>query len=176
MKQDKKIKDILENEEGQAIFELVIFLPVMLYLLVMLLNVGNSINASINQQQATRGYTYYLLKGNSLGFRRGDLDGLTGAGNVNEVSAFIVGWRVEQESSGTKSFGSSYRLPTLPWIGQDPEDCMDKTDSGEQRTECIKIFTIYGICGESYALTEGAYFKSDYPGSPLGNQKNCNFK
>lgn len=174
MKQNKSFKEIIENEEGQAIFELVIFLPVMLYLMVMLLNVGNSINASINQQKATRGYTYYLLKGNSLGNRRGDLATLTGS--INEVSSFIVGWRAEQQGGGTQSFGSFYRLPTLPWVGEGDEDCMAKSSSGDPQTECIKVFTIYGVCGETYAMTDGSYFKSDYPGSPLGNQKNCNFK
>ena len=55
-----KIK-LLDNK-GQAVFETMMFLPVLLFFVVYMTRTGNAINASINQQKATRGYTYYLLK------------------------------------------------------------------------------------------------------------------
>ena len=62
----KKLKKISLKEEGQAIFELLVFLPVFLFLFVVIYNIGNSINISINQQKATRRYFYYIQKGNSF--------------------------------------------------------------------------------------------------------------
>ncbi|OIQ18548.1 MAG: hypothetical protein BM556_09850 [Bacteriovorax sp. MedPE-SWde] len=172
-----EIIDNIENEEGQAIFEFVVFLPVMLYLLVMIIQVGNSVNASINQQKATRGYAFYLLKGNSLGNRLMDFTAYEGSADaLTEVSSFIVGWRLEQDSGGRNSYASYYQLPELPWVGGDPVDCRDPTDPGEGKSGCIKIFTMFGVCGETYTMHEDGFFKADYPGSQAGFQKNCNFR
>ena len=175
MRVNESSKDILNREDGQAIFEFMIFLPIMLYMLLMLMNIGNSVNASINQQKAARGYTFYLLKGNSLGNRRIDLAGLeSGGGSLQEVSSFIIGWRAEQDSAGQKSYASSYKLPTLPWGDNQEEDCLDKTDSSESKTQCIKVFTIFGICGETYVSDGAKLFRSDSP--EFGSFKSCNFK
>ena len=53
------------REEGQALFEFVVFLPFLLFILVLMFTLGNAINGSINQQKAARRYFFYLNKGNS---------------------------------------------------------------------------------------------------------------
>ena len=53
------------NSKGQAMFEFIIFLPFVVVLFKMFLNIGGAINGSINQQKQLRGYFYYLNKGNS---------------------------------------------------------------------------------------------------------------
>jgi hypothetical protein len=142
-------------------------------MLLMILNVGNSINASINQQKAARGYTFYLLKGNSLGNRRVDLKEYEG--DLTEVSSFMIGWRAEQDSSGKKSYGSAYKLPTLPW-GDDSqeEDCLERTDGSSRKSQCIKVFTMFGVCGETYVSDGSQLFRSDSP--EFGSMKSCNFR
>ena len=64
----------LLNNEGQAIFETMLFVPVLLFFVAYIVRVGSAINSSINQQTVTRSYTYYLLKGNSKGNRTSDLE------------------------------------------------------------------------------------------------------
>ena len=72
--------NILENSEGQAIFELILFMPFLVYFVTLLFTAGNSINGSINQQKAVRGYFYHLLKGNSNLPVKLDLDAFKSAG------------------------------------------------------------------------------------------------
>lgn len=174
MKSSEQDRNFVENEEGQAIFEFMIFLPVMLYMLVMLINVGNSINASINQQKAARGYLFYLIKGNSQGNRKTDLADFA-TKPLTEVSSFIIGWRARQDGTGTKSYGSAYKLPTLPWGNStQDEDCDEKTDASEKTTQCIKVFTMVGVCGETYISNGSEFFHSSIP--EFGAMKSCNFK
>ncbi|EQC43484.1 hypothetical protein [Bacteriovorax sp. Seq25_V] len=168
-------KKIKENEEGQAMFELVLFVPIMVYLGGLIMNFGNSINASINQQKATRGYSYYLLNGNSNGLADRELKQLP---NLSIVSNNIIGWRFQEEGNGSISFGSFYRLPNVPFAGSDAEDCLEKYS--ENQTSCIKIFTLYGVCGETYArmATDNSFFRVDYPGNSVGysSKSICAFK
>ena len=53
------------NKKGQAMFEFVIFLPFVIVLFKMFLNIGGAINGSINQQKTLRGYFYHTLRGSS---------------------------------------------------------------------------------------------------------------
>ncbi len=171
----KKYFDIYKNEDGQAMFELVLFVPILIYLGGLIMNFGNSINASINQQKFTRGYTYYLLNGNSNGLIERDLRQLA---NLNLVSANIIGWRFKEEGSGSVSFGAYYRLPNVPFAGSASEDCLEKFS--DNQTSCIKIFTLYGICGETYSRmsTDNTFFRVDYPRNSVGysSKSICAFK
>ena len=170
-----KITNLIKNENGQAVFETLLFLPVLFYLAVVMIKVGNSINASINQQKATRGYTFYLLKGNSLGQRVSDLKYLeTQASGIENASSFIIAWKINPDLE--KFHGSYYKLPTFAGASASDEDCLeDKIEDGV--TSCIKVFTMFGVCGESYMLTPSeGYHKSDYPGGPQGYSKSCLFK
>jgi hypothetical protein len=54
----KNFKTKFLNQEGQAVFELLIFLPFLLFLYTIYYTAGNAINGSINQQKAVRGYFY----------------------------------------------------------------------------------------------------------------------
>ena len=47
---------MVANRKGQAIFEFIIFLPILLILYGVLVSVSSAINGSINQQKATRGF------------------------------------------------------------------------------------------------------------------------
>ena len=102
-----KKKKIL-NDKGQAIFEFVLFLPFIIFLYTVLVNLTNSINGSINQQKATRGYFYRLLKQDSRAPNRIDIEFFMGAG-INVVGPVSVGWR--RKSLGeSQSFGTCYKF------------------------------------------------------------------
>lgn len=169
------IREILKNEEGQSIFELVLFLPIFLYLLVVLINIGNSINTSINQQKATRGYTHYLMKGNSYAFNKSELKAYEDAAAGFElVGAYIIGWRYKTGSSNQSSVGSFFNLPNVPFSGNDRENCEEKTDGN--KSHCIKIFTFYGVCGETYGRNGNNNIDIiNYPGSskPISDKSSC---
>lgn len=164
----KKLLKPLKNNKGQAVFELVLFVPIFLYLMSVLLNVGNSINSSINQQKATRGYTYYLLKGNSYTHRKTDLRALE-AGSTDQVQnlgSYIIGWRLKRYGA-EGSIGTYYQMPNVPFSSSIDEDCEEPGDDNE--TTCLKVFTLYGVCGETYSRIGGSsYARIDYPlpGSP----------
>ena len=148
------------KEKGQAIFELIIFLPILIFFLIVISNYGNSINASINQLKASRSYLFYLLKGNSMGIRTIDFSDFRSEG-VQSIGNFIIGWR-ETSEGDSNSFGSCYEMPALP--GNSTSDfslCKDKIE--QNQTKFIKIFTMYGICGETYKLDSGSstYYPSN---------------
>ncbi len=80
------VKTILKNQKGQAIFELIIFLPFLIFLYTIYSTTGNAINGSINQQKAVRGYFYGLLRGNSYINTTTDLD------EFSEKAISVVGF------------------------------------------------------------------------------------
>ena len=53
------------NQTGQALIELIIFLPLMFMFYSMISGFANAINASINQQKVARAYFYYKVQNNS---------------------------------------------------------------------------------------------------------------
>ncbi len=159
LKKRMKKKKLLD-EKGQALFEAMIFIPIFLYLVVMLINIGNSINVAINQNQATRAYTYFVMKGNSDGLGRSDLAALSGT--FTEVGSFIIGWSQDYVNN-TNPIASSFHIPTLPWAEAEDENCKDKSNA--QDTNCIKVFTLYGVCGESFVNSGSGLFRTLDPTS-----------
>ena len=117
------VKKILKSEEGQSIVETMLFLPIFVYFIVFLTKAGSAINTSINQQKSTRAYTYYLLKGNSNGFRQTDLGG--NIQDFNLVSSFILGFRERSGSGGQTSFATCHSIPNLPWLEVSGQECDD---------------------------------------------------
>ena len=53
------------HQKGQALIELIIFLPLMFMFYSMISGFANAINGSINQQKIARSYFYYRLQNNS---------------------------------------------------------------------------------------------------------------
>lgn len=150
---DKKNEHSTENEDGQAIFEFIIFLPFFIFFFTIMITIGNAINGSINQQKATRRYFYYLIKGNS---RAPDLTDLDAFANLNLVGQSSVGWR--EKSKNKTSFGTCYRFQTL-FSGDEGETCDEPLD-GENRSRFVRVFTFYGICGDSYQRV-GSHFRNE---------------
>lgn len=144
-----------KHEEGQAIFEFIIFLPFLMYMVTVLINSGNAINASINQQKSTRGYAYHLLKGNSTVPTLEDLRIYNNAG-ANQSASFVVGYAGSKE--GENYYGSCYKFNRIPGANIPEETCTETND--ERITDFIRVFTFYGVCGDTYTISNNKYYRS----------------
>lgn len=165
----KKKKQILD-EKGQALFEAMIFIPIFLYLVIMMITIGNSISTAINQNQATRTYTFFLMKGNSDAIGSYDLRSFSGG--FTELGAYIVGWAKSYRNT-TNPVSTNFRIPSLPWAPSEDEDCTQKGDPRD--TSCIKVFTLYGVCGETYIKRESSFLRANDP-SAAALATSCNYK
>jgi hypothetical protein len=144
------LKKNLRENGGQSIFELIVFVPLLLIVLTIMINTGNAINASINQQKATRGYYYFLLRGNSMIQRAAWLSQGWGFG-FTEMGFNAVGWRKSDAGSADGiPFAACFKYSSfLSNLGGETE-CDDPSDSAEQRSPFVKIFTVYGMCSQTY--------------------------
>ena len=160
----KNKKIFLNNEKGQAIFEFVVFLPLLLVLMTVMLTTGNAINASINQQKATRGYFFNIIQNNSRIPIKVDLDNLA-ANAVNRVSAFSIGWRTK-EVGGAASLAACTKYNTLFGSINADETC-DEPVLDDNKSQYIRIFTFFGVCTESYAkIDETGNYRADWRRKP----------
>src|SRR5438874_2506988 len=99
-------KKNMTDQKGQAIFELILFLPFLLFLYTIYYTAGNAINGSINQQKAVRGYFYNLMKNNSYVLTLSDLRSLQGNG-TNQAGFFAIGWA--SKTQGKNRFAPCFR-------------------------------------------------------------------
>lgn len=138
-----------KNQEGQALIEFVLFLPFMLMMYMSILTIGNSINASINQQKITRGFYYYRLANNSTMPRpRRQADEPSNGWQLFGMQ--ILGWADGFE--GNNPFSACFKF-NLPFDDED-EECRDTYT--ELRSQYIRTETVYGVCGATYIKDPGS--------------------
>lgn len=149
-KMDQKMNDqsFVGNQKGQAIFELIIFIPFLIFLYSIYYTVGNSISASINQQKAVRGYFYALTRGNSYLNTMVDLEELSGSA-IQSVGFSAIGWR-EKSESGRNAFAPCFKFSSI-LKNDSSEECDDSNREEEGSSRYIRIFTFYGVCGPVYS-------------------------
>jgi hypothetical protein len=147
----------LLNQKGQAIFEMIIFLPFLIFLYTIFYTVGNSISGSINQQKAVRGYFYQLVKGNSYVLSTIDLDSLNGK-SIDSAGFFAIGWAEKKDggADGTP-FGNCFKFGSLLRNGSS-ETCEDPSTSDQPglKSSFVRIFTMYGVCGPVFTRPANA--------------------
>lgn len=137
---------VVKDERGQAIFEMMVFLPLFIFMLTIIFNVGDAINISINQQKVTRRYFYYLAKGNSYLPTQSQLEATRDSGTVDLVGFAFNGYR--QRSISESPIGPCFKFNSF-LTGGTGETCEDPIGS-ERTTNFIKVFTGYGLCGETF--------------------------
>lgn len=133
------------NQNGQALIELIIFLPLMFMFYSMIAGFANAINGSINQQKVTRAYFYYRVQNN------GNVPKPTQTNDHlrwNVFGMYFVGWmdKFAQGNSGTP-MAPCYQI-TAP-LGNASTDTCDQGYS-KPTTHFIRVQTVYGICGATY--------------------------
>jgi len=141
-----------KDNSGQAIFEFLVFVPLLLGLYGIIVNITGSINASINQQKSTRGYFYNILKGNSMFPSNIDLNGLSSIGTVN---FFTIGYRERSASGGVTSFAPCYKLQSL--LSEGNSETCDNPDFQDAESQFIRVYTAYGVCGPTLSISENGY-------------------
>ena len=149
-------KKILKSEEGQAIFEFVIFLPFLIFIYTAFLNISSAINGSINQQKATRGYFYRLLMHDSKAPNRITLKTLGDAG-INVIGSRSLGWRIKGSGQNGAGFGTCYKFQSF--LGNDSDEECDEKRIGEIDSNFIKVFTFYGVCSNTYMRSTNGFFE-----------------
>ena len=134
-----------KNQNGQALVEFVLFLPFMLMMYSIIMNVSNAINASINQQKVTRAYFYYRMQNNSMvpKPRRGSPDPSVG---WTTFGMHITGWASELYNNSVPVAACfKFNIP----LGSTAEDSC-KEAYNKKTTQYIRVGTVYGICGTTY--------------------------
>jgi hypothetical protein len=152
------------DQNGQALIELIIFLPLMFMVYSMIGGFASAINGSINQQKITRAYFYYLTQGNSLA------PGPDSKGQVHnswqQFGMSFVGWR-EKFVSGDNPTMPCYKI-NVP-LKAAPTDKCDEPYSTETSL-FIRVGTAYGICGATFRNESGSTLW--LPNSPNANYSN----
>ena len=128
-----------KNEHGQALIELIIFLPLMFTLYSIISGFAGAINGSINQQKATRGYAFYINQNNSNFPSPASM-----TTEMQKTGQNVVGWKAKLDNE--EPIMPCYRI-TLP-LKATKENC-DEPYS-EQSTQYIRVGTVFGICGGTY--------------------------
>lgn len=145
----KKISKLL-NQKGQALFEMILFLPFMLFLVTIYYTCGNAINGSINQQKATRGYFYALVRNNAFLNSQSDLEELQGGG-LSSIGFNAIGWR--DHGMDQDAFAPCFKFSSILNNGS-TEDCNGKSpDAAEGSSRFVRVYTFYGVCGATYTVS-----------------------
>jgi hypothetical protein len=136
------MKTEIRSQHGQALIELIVFLPLMITLYSVIGGFANSINGSINQQKITRAYFYYRIQNNSTipGTRSGDFS------SWSKFGMFYIGWKDKFEN-GDQPIMPCYKI-SIP-MRNDPSDECTQAYS-DNKTLWIRVGTVYGICGATY--------------------------
>ncbi len=133
------------NQNGQALIELIIFLPLMFMFYSMIAGFANAINASINQQKVTRAYFYYKVQNNSTIPKP-----TSPYTNWSHFGMYFIGWADYLESGSDESgqpVAPCYRL-TVPLASNKDDKC--ETKYTKATSQFIRVQTVYGVCGATY--------------------------
>ena len=147
--EDKKILKPLNNQNGQALFELIIFIPFLIFLYTIYSTVGDSISASINQQKAVRGYFYSLIMGNSYLNNPLELAAFSNS-SIKSVGFAAIGWREKGNADGTSAFAPCFKFSSLI-KNNSIEECDSNERDQEGVSRFIRVYTYYGVCGPVYS-------------------------
>ena len=131
------------HESGQALIELIIFLPLMLTLYYLISGFANAINGSINQQKITRAYLYYRVQNNSTIPKP---DGSNSFMGWSRFGMFFVGWK-EKFENGTSPVMPCYRV-SVPLKEAAKDVCNE--EYSDESSQFIRVGTVYGLCGATY--------------------------
>ena len=141
------------SSKGQAIFEFIIFLPLILIFYVIIIEVASSINGSINQQKSTRGFTYGFIKGDSTIPIRRLVQENSKRHQVRLQGMFVYLYAEKLRGAGEDSSEPYATCYSVPSLGQgDPEECERPLEASDDSSPWIRVKTGYGLCGETYQI------------------------
>lgn len=147
----KKIKSEILNDKGQAIVEFIVFLPIMLVTYTLIVTVTASINASINQQKATRSYFYRFMKQNSYAPLVSTIGSETFR-NIKNLGMYSIGWHIKSDDNAR--YAECFKLNGI--LNEDNGETCDRPARGSTQSNFIRVFTFYGICSANYVRADGS--------------------
>ena len=167
---------IKKRERGQAVIEFLIFFPLMLVLYFILITLGNAINSGINQQKIARGYLYNTIQNDSYGLSNNLLKIFYGDG-VTKAGMFAIGWA--EYMDGEVPIAPCFKLaPLTTRTENSDETCLTRADA-KKTSKYIRLKTAYGICTESYIISNqvGGFWSGakNVPGNsiPASHYSSC---
>jgi hypothetical protein len=146
----KMKKNNPNHQSGQALIELIIFLPFLFILYGVVSGFAHSINGSINQQKITRAYFYYRVQNNSY-IPKPDSDNQHL--NWSSFGMFFIGWKDFFQGQDSPVM-PCYKI-TIPMQGSNGnEKCEDRYN--QSTTGWIRVGTVYGMCGATYGVSQSS--------------------
>lgn len=131
------------KEQGQALIELIIFLPLIVTLYSVIAGFANSINGSINQQKISRAYFYNRIQNNSTIPGPNLVEGSYQSWTL--FSVFYIGWK--DYFKGEVPVMPCYKV-SIPFKDSPTDKCEDSyTDA---KTLWVRVGTVYGVCGSTF--------------------------
>lgn len=155
---DVKQKQKILNDKGQAFFEMIMFVPFMLFLFTLIVTFGSAVNGAINQNKILRGYFWHITRNNSYGAPMSTLTTL-GSKGVTQVGLHVIGYRESREGT-SKSHAACYRINRF-FGGTKEEEC-ESPDRGADNYAYIRVYSLYGVCAASYSFLNGEFEIQDY--------------
>ncbi len=152
------------NNNGQALFEFIFFLPIMSAFLFLLFSVGNSINGSINQQKISRSYFYARIKNNSMMPLVGSIEEQRANLQFNSMGMFYIGWKERFNSSSSSENG----IPLAPCykmhvpLKNFEQEC---SDYNQDEINYIRVGTVYGACGATFVNIDSEMLRAPVSGN-----------
>lgn len=145
----------LKEQKGQAIFEFIIFIPFLLAMMGIFVSISGAISGSIVQQKATRGYLFYILKGNSMVLNTNDVAPLVEEG-IMRMEYKAIGWR--RKFSDKTSFATCYKVQSF--LTADNSETCDDPDVSDAKSQFIRVYTVFGVCGPNYTYNDTEYVEN----------------
>lgn len=146
------------NQKGQALIELIIFLPLMFMFYAIVSSFANAINGSINQQKITRSYLYFRLQNHSY-IIKPDEDNVFR--NWKTFGMFFNGYM--DDTINNFPVAPCYKV-NIPMAPNNSDKC--ETPYANATTQFIRVQTVYGICGATYlTINNEAVLVPDNPGT-----------
>lgn len=149
------------NQSGQALIELIIFLPLIFAIYSMISGFAGAINGSINQQKFTRSYFYFRVQHNSTLPKPDEARVFQSWG---KFGMYMIGWKELFRSN--EPYMPCYRISRA--VPSNETNCGPYSN---ENTQLIRVGTVYGMCGTTYGRNNNdtSYF-------PLPDNRDSDFK
>lgn len=139
---------VKNNQKGQALFELIIFLPLFLYMVKVLFDYGDAINNSINQLKVVRGYYFYTISNDSNApnrlFSKTFYDrGISG--NQALLSLDAYSWSLQSTVGDVRPIGSCVKVSGFLGGENNTDECASP-NVVEEKTQFIRAYSAFGVC------------------------------
>jgi hypothetical protein len=144
------------NQKGQALFELIIFLPLLLYMIKILFDYGDSINHSINQLKVVRGYYHYVNANDSNLPNLMFAQDFAQRGVLGHIGSDAYAWSSTKTTNGVNPTGSCVKIFSFLGSGISGDECLDPQVEDGNKTQFIRSFSAYGVCTGSWAAAQNS--------------------